>query len=107
MIRQKKQQIDTRKRSTHLSEENNGDRKSKITDSAEQTNEEVVCQSGTTMAAKETCENFACALSYNEQSKISDYDCNDDSDPTYKVYRYKHIILVKKHLILYVFVIKL
>ena len=95
---QNKQQIDSRKRSTHLSGDKRGNRKSKSTDSTEQRNEEkVVCQRSTRMAAKETCENFACALSSDEESKSSDSDCNDDSDPAWtpaslKVHHYKHII---------------
>ena len=95
---QNKQQIDSRKRSTHLSGDKRGDRKSKSTDLTEQRNEEeAVCQRSTRMAAKETCENFACALSFDEESKSSDSDCNDDSDPAWtpaslKVHHYKHII---------------
>ena len=95
---QNKKQIDSRKRSTHLSGDKRGDRKSKSTDSTEQRNEEeVVCQRSTRMAAKETCENFAYVLSSDEESKSSGSDCNDDSDPAWtpaslKVYQYKHII---------------
>ena len=81
---QNKQQKDSRERSTHLSRDKRGDRKSKSTVSTEQRNEEKVAyQRSTRMAAQESCENFACALSSDEEIKRSGSDCNDDSDPAW------------------------
>ena len=96
---QKKQQIDSGKRSIHLSEEELSDRRStSSTDSTEQRNEEEIkCQRSTRKAAKKWNKfDYLTYASSDEECKSSDADSNDDSDPAWtpaplQVYQYKYI----------------